>query len=186
MLNRKFTDRRDNFMGWQCRIRQIAMREGGGRPTTGMRPQLHLSGDESCCDEITVLLVRQDADRDASLLKHLFLKTQDSAERHESALEFLSATYYQRPREFSDELTGLFETSMSLAQLLLSNPDCVLNFSQFSASYRLPCTVRKLDHNEPAYQTTYWHNRLFNPNMPGRITILGFLPDWSVAEMDPT
>ena len=31
---------RDEFIGWQCRIRQIAVREGGGRPSSGMRPRV--------------------------------------------------------------------------------------------------------------------------------------------------
>ncbi len=30
---------RDNFLGWQCRIRQHAMRRDGGRPCAGMRPR---------------------------------------------------------------------------------------------------------------------------------------------------
>ena len=29
---------RQQFMGWQMRIRQIAMREHGGRPLAAMRP----------------------------------------------------------------------------------------------------------------------------------------------------
>ena len=31
---------RDAFLGWQCRIRQIAMREYGGQPLAGMRPSV--------------------------------------------------------------------------------------------------------------------------------------------------
>ena len=33
---------RDHFLGWQCRLRQLAVREAGGRPTSGMRPELRL------------------------------------------------------------------------------------------------------------------------------------------------
>ena len=181
----KETDLRDNFLGWQCRVRQIAMREGGGRPTPGMRPHLCLTSDGNFSDEITVLLVRRDPGHDASQFRHMVLKTQDPAARHESAVQFLSATYYQRPREFSDELTGLFEPSMLLVRALLARGDCVLYFRQFSASYRLPCAVRRLGEDETAYQATYWHNRLFNPNIPGNIIVLGFLPDWSKAEAEP-
>ena len=32
--------RRDSFLDWQCRIRQVAMREEGGRPSPGMRPRV--------------------------------------------------------------------------------------------------------------------------------------------------
>ena len=181
----KETDLRDNFLGWQCRVRQIAMREGGGRPTPVMRPHLCLTSDGNFSDEITVLLVRRDPGHDASQFRHMVLKTQDPAARYESAVQFLSATYYQRPREFSDELTGLFQPSMLLVRALLARGDCVLDFHQFSASYRLPCAVRRLGEDEIAYQATYWHNRLFNPNILGNIIVLGFLPDWSKAEAEP-
>src|SRR5262245_24708716 len=31
---------REDFLAWQCRIRQIAMRQDGGRPSPGMRPRV--------------------------------------------------------------------------------------------------------------------------------------------------
>ena len=31
---------RDAFLGWQCRIRQMAVREHAGYPLPGMRPRL--------------------------------------------------------------------------------------------------------------------------------------------------
>jgi hypothetical protein len=179
------TDLRNNFLGWQCRVRQIAMRDSGGRPSTGMRPLVSLTSDGNFSDEITVLLIRREAGRDASQFRHMVLKTQDPAARYESAMQLLSATYYQRPHEFSDELTGLFQPSMLLVRALLARGDCVLDFQQFSASYRLPCFVRRLREEEPAYQATYWHNCLFNSSMPGNIVVLGFLPDWNSAEGEP-
>jgi len=38
---------------------------------------------------------------------------------------------------------------------------------------------------ESLYQLTYWHNRLFNSNIPASIVVLGFQPDWAKAEADP-
>ena len=34
---------RDAFLGWQCRIRQIAMRRHDGRPTSGVTPLVSVS-----------------------------------------------------------------------------------------------------------------------------------------------
>ena len=42
-----------------------------------------------------------------------------------------------------------------------------------------------LDPEEPAFEATFWHNRLFNPNLPGDVAILGFQPDWRSAQADP-
>ena len=32
----------DHFIGWQCRVRQYVMRNGEGRPSPGMRPDVIL------------------------------------------------------------------------------------------------------------------------------------------------
>ena len=31
---------RDDFLGWQCRLRQLSARQAGGRPLDGMRPKV--------------------------------------------------------------------------------------------------------------------------------------------------
>ncbi len=50
---------------------------------------------------------------------------------------------------------------------------------------RIPCAVHDLEENDPAWQATFWHNTMFNPNIPGGIRILAFTPDWAAAEADP-
>jgi hypothetical protein len=49
----------------------------------------------------------------------------------------------------------------------------------------LPCGVRSLTENDPAFQATFWHNAMFNPHLPAGVKILAFQPDWSRAEADP-
>jgi len=34
---------------------------------------------------------------------------------------------------------------------------------------------------DAAFQAAYWHNRLFNPQPPPEVLILGFRPDWTSA-----
>ena len=46
---------RDDFLAWQCRIRQIAMRAEGGRPSQGMRPRVL---DEAGTELAAALTVR--------------------------------------------------------------------------------------------------------------------------------
>jgi chorismate dehydratase len=38
---------------------------------------------------------------------------------------------------------------------------------------------------DPARAASIWHNRLFNPNLPDDVRVLGFQPDWSAAEAAP-
>lgn len=168
------------FVGWQCRLRQLAVRHDGGRPSEAMRPSVSLE-DGRALGQVTVLLVKREPDALTAQFRHMVLKTQDPQERYQNALRLLAAEYYQRPEEFSDQLTALFAQGSQLCALLLQAQRCVLEFDQWNESYRIPCQVRPLEDTHPAYQATYWHNRLFNPAMPGDMTGLAFLPDWSAA-----
>ena len=47
----------NHFIGWQCRVRQYAMRNGEGRPTSGMRPDVFLEDGEEVSSALTLLLV---------------------------------------------------------------------------------------------------------------------------------
>jgi hypothetical protein len=48
---------RDDFLGWQCRIRQIAMRQDSGRPSPGMRPRVLDTAGREIAPALTVLIV---------------------------------------------------------------------------------------------------------------------------------
>ncbi len=176
---------RDHFLGWQCRLRQLAVREAGGRPTSGMRPELRLTADGPPLGAITTLILRRAPEQATAQFRHMARKTQDPAERYAAALEMLAAAYYQRPQEFSDRMTALFGPGSEIAGRSLSAGRCLLVFAQYSQGYTLPCTVRALAEDDPAFQGTYWHNALFNPALPGGLRVLGFQPDWARAEAEP-
>lgn len=176
---------RDHFLGWQCRVRQLSARQGGGRPTTGMRPGVSLPGEDQSRAAITVLIVKREPEQSTAEFRHMVQRTQDPAEHYKSALRALAATYYQRPADFSDEMTGLFNDGATMVVRLLQAGRCVLEFEQYSQRYRLACTVRDLPKTDPAFAATYWHNRLFNPHIPAEISVLGFRPDWAAAHAEP-
>lgn len=184
-LDASHTAMREHFLGWQCRLRQLSVRQGGGRPTTGMRPSVSLSDEDQARAAITVLIVKREPEQATAEFRHMVQRTQDPAERYSSALRALSAAYYQRPAEFSEEMTALFNTDGEIAARLLQAGSCVLDFEQYSQRYRLACTVRPLPDKDPAFQATYWHNRLFNPHIPAEISVLAFMPDWATARAEP-
>ena len=177
---------RDHFLGWQCRIRQIAMRDFGGRPSDGMRPELTLAGHAASLGPVTVLLNRREPYETIMQLRHIVRRTEDPLLRLEDGMKLLQGTYYQRAREFSDVLTALFGPTSPLVAQLLNIGRARLDFQQFSQSYRVPCDVRLLAEADEAWQATYWHNSLFNPNLPGQVKIVAFKPDWAHASADPS
>jgi hypothetical protein len=176
---------RDAFLGWQCRLRQLAMRQGAGRPTSGMRPLVTVQGEAQPLGQITVLIVRQAPEQSTAQFRYAVKRTLDPVERWEAAVTSMQASYFQQPGAFSDTLTALFGQGSEAAEWLVLAGKARLDFEQYSQRFRLPCTVRALAERHPFHQATYWHNHLFNPNMPAAVRVLAFQPDWAHAEADP-
>ena len=173
-----------HFVGWQCRLRQLAMREGDGRPTEGMRPVVELRGRE--LGRITVVLNRLPEHALLAELRFTVQRTPEPLERWEAAMRLFQGIYFQQPRQFSDEVTALFAGDSPLAAALAEAGDCRLRFAQFRQAYDLPCTVRRLDAADPLHAATWWHNALFNPRLPPAPAILAFRPDWATATATPS
>jgi len=73
----------DVFIAWQCRLRQKAIRQQGGRPLLGMRPRLMSPDGREIAPFITVLLVEKEPEATTDLLRHIIRKTQDPRQRYE-------------------------------------------------------------------------------------------------------
>ncbi len=161
------------------------MRQDEGRPSPGMRPRVLAGDGREISAAMTVLLVPSAPEESTDFFRFQSLKTRDPKQTYEKGLEYLQATHFQHPKNFSDDLTALFNTGAPLAEDLLAMGGCVLEFDQFSQRYGLPCTVRLLAQGDPAFEATYWHNRIFNPAMPGDVTVLALHPDWTSAQAEP-
>jgi hypothetical protein len=175
---------RHAFLAWQCRVRQIAIRDHGGRPTPGMRPVLEVATQR--VGPITVVLNKGDGGETTTQFRFLVKKTHDPLERYEAAMRHLAAAYYQKPDSFSDQMTALFAPEAGLPGQIAGRDDCRLLFEQFRQRWRLPCTARLLDPSTPSWQATYWHNALFNEHLPSGVQIVAFAPDWSRVEAEPS
>jgi hypothetical protein len=172
---------REDFMGWQCRLRQLSARQAGGRPLSGMRPQVLSPNGDVLADGVTVLIVEHEPANNTQLFEFQCKRTNDPVERYDKILELLSANYFQYPQNFSDMMTALFGAASDLPPALLHLGRCLLEFEQFTQAYRVPCEVVELDQAHAFYQATYWHNHMFNPTMPPNTRILAFKPDWPHA-----
>jgi hypothetical protein len=173
---------RDDFLAWQCRIRQFAMRQDGGRPSPGMRPRVRDRSGQELSPALTVLIVPRDPAESTDFFRFQVLKTADPRDLYERALTYLQADYFQRPGEFGDVLTAALPPNSELAAKLIGDGRCLLEFDQFSQRYRLPCAAFATDPGEAIREATLWHNRLFNPSLPDDVLVLGFRPDWRSAE----
>jgi hypothetical protein len=97
---------RDDFIGWQCRLRQLSARQARGRPLDGMRPRLLSPAGDELSPGIIVLIVEHDSVNNTQMLRFQCQKTNDPIERYDRVLELLSSAYFQHPKNFSDEMTA--------------------------------------------------------------------------------
>ena len=175
-----------HFLGWQCRIRQYAMRNDEGRPTAGMQPGVFLEDGKEVVSAVTLLLVPDLLQESILQFRFMALKTQDPQERYKKAVQLLSASFYQNVENFSGLMTGLFSRSSETVNRLKKNQRCVLEFDFRQQKFRVPAGIKVLLKKNPKYEFTYWHNFLFNPHLSPDVTVLGFEPDWSDSSADPT
>ncbi|MGH6805061.1 MAG: hypothetical protein ACREC3_17110 [Methyloceanibacter sp.] len=175
---------RDEFLAWQCRIRQIAMRQDGGRPSPGMRPRLLDQAGRDLVPALTVLMIPRDPSESTAFFRFQVMKHADPRELYEHALGFLQADYFQQPASFSDQLLAILPEGSKVAAALVTDGRCILAFEQFSQAYRLPCAVSALQPGDAARDAAIWHNRLFNPALPETVHVVAFKPDWASARAD--
>ena len=176
---------RDHFLGWQCRIRQIAVRQDGGRPSPAMRPRV-LDGDgREFSPALTVVMVKRDPRDSTAFFRFQVRKSSDPRIVYERGLAFLQSDYFQQPQDFSDILTAVLPAGSGLASALAGRGSAFLAFEQFRQAYVIECAVTELPRTSAAREATIWHNRIFNPELPDDVHVLAFTPDWTTARADP-
>ncbi len=177
---------RESFLKWQCHVRQIAMRQGGGKPSDGMLPAIRLSEDGEPIGHIISVMSKNYEHSKTMEFRHMIRRTRDPKVRRESAIKFLSEYYYQKPREFADTLTATFQPDSTGARDIMKAGRCWLRFEEYSQTYDIACRPYQMGENDPLYQATFWHNLLFNPSLPGDTIVVGFDPDWDASSADPS
>lgn len=180
-LGQSYSDHplRMTFMKWQCRVRQMNMREGDGRPDDAIMPAVYLDGADEPLGHIITLLNKAPGYSVTPEFLHMARKTHDPAQRRADALKFLSAAHYQKAAEFSDVLTATFPPESEGALTIRRAQSCHLVFEAYAQRFDLDCKVWKLARHNALYQATMAHNRLFNPAIPPDTVVLGFEPDWA-------
>ena len=165
-----------DFMRWQCRLRKRSMRELDGRPTDGMTAGIHSvnGGDEQA--RINFLILHSDPAGRTAEFQHIVRKTPDSSQWMKDGLRILAERHYQDDEPFSERLTALFALDSQVAYALLKAGQCRLSFAENSIAHEFDFEVSSLNHDDALFEATYWHNRLFNPALPGKVRVLGFTP----------
>ena len=176
---------KDAFLKWQCHTRQFMMRTAEGRPTDAVMPAVVLRGSTDPMGHIITILNKAPGFSLTPELLHMARKTNDPAQIRDTALKFLSSTYFQKHQEFSDILTATFPAGSQGAETIRDCGQVTLIFEAYAQRFDLDCKVLTMGKHNPLHEATFAHNRLFNQNMPDDTEILGFEPDWNKCTSDP-
>ena len=176
---------KDSFMRWQCHVRQLMMRQDQGRPTDAITPAVVLPGAAEPMGHIITVLSKAPGYAQTPEMQHMARKTNDPAQVREAAIQYLSSTYYQKFREFSDVLTATFPAGSPGADAIRDADRVTLIFEAFAQRYDLDCKVWRLAPQNALYQATMAHNALFNPALPPDTQVLAFEPNWDASTSDP-
>jgi hypothetical protein len=176
---------RSHFLGWQCRIRQISARDYEGQPLPAMRPRVSRRNGDVLLPAMTILLIPAESAESTAYFKFQVQKTVDPAAVREAGVSYLAGGFYQVAELFSDELTAVFGAESEVVKLMTKATEVVLDFDQFSQSFRMFCKVRKLGGTDQAREASLWQARIFNSNIASNAVVLGFKPDWKNAVAIP-
>jgi len=173
------------FFKWQCRVRQVAMRDNAGRPDDAITPALILPGESEPLGHIITLINKAPMYSVTPELEHMAAKTNDPAQRRDQAMRYFSATFYQKAAEFAAILTATFPPASPGAARIREAETVRLVFDAYAQRFDLTCKVWRLAANNPFYRSTIAHNQLFNPTIHPDTEVLGFEPDWSISTSEP-
>jgi len=176
---------REYFLGWQCRIRQMAMRQYGGRPTPGMAAKVYLPSGDVVVEAMTIVLVPLQPEESTAFLKFNVQKSNDPRVVYEKGLTYLQSTYYQQPHLFDGDVTAVFGQGSAIAAAILKAPEVVLEFEEYGQTFRMIARACRLKAKDPALEATLWHNRTFNPAIPNSAEVLSFAIEWRSAQAHP-
>jgi hypothetical protein len=173
------------FLGWQCRIRQMSVRQFGGQPMPAVRPRVSSKSGELIVPAMAILLIPQEPSASTAFFKFQVQKNNEPEQIRDAALQYLAADYFQLPELFSDEMAAVFPPQSTVAARLVGEKTLLLDFEQYSQKFSIPCRPRRMSASEPARDSAFWQARLFNENLPKDVDVIGFKPNWKTATADP-
>ena len=164
----------NDFVIWQCSIRQRNFRLFGGKPSEGTIANLSdIKSNKEICSLRSVLLEKNCLNT-AKMFEFMIKQTHEPELRFDKALKFLASEYYNNPRNFAGSFTATFDKNSSVFKKLLKIKKINVQFFERETGFHFPVTICKLKKNDEKWQYTFWHNFFFNPALNENIEILYF------------
>ena len=101
----------NNFVVWQCSIRQRNFRMFNGKPSEGTVANLsEIKSNKELCNIRSVLIEKNCIDT-AKMFEFMIKQTHEPEIRFDKIIKFLSSEYYNTPANFDGSFTATFDNN---------------------------------------------------------------------------
>ena len=167
----------NNFVIWQCSLRQRNFRMFGGKPSEGT---IAIAIDKKNDCEITFfrsILMEIECLNTAKMFEFIHKQTHDPETRFDKAIKFFSSEYYNTPKNFDGSFTATFKNKSKIVKNLLKLKKINVQFFERETGFSFPVIITKLKKTNDKWRYTFYHNAFFNISLTEDIEILNFSPE---------
>ena len=166
----------NNFVIWQCSIRQRNFRMFSGKPSEGTSANLSDIGSNKELSNIRSVLIEKNCLNTAKMFEFMIKQTNEPELRFDKIVKFLSSEYYNTPSNFDGSFTATFDKNSEYYKKILKKKKLIAQFFERGTGFYFPVKISKLKKNDAKWKYTFWHNFFFNPNLNENIEIIHFAP----------
>ncbi len=167
----------NDFVDWQCLLRQSNFRKYSGKPSEGTVASIY---DKNSNKEITSLrsiLIERNPLNSAKMFEFMTKKTHDPEERFLKAVKYFASEYFENSKIFDGSFSATFPNNSKIAKDLLKKRKLNVQFFQSPIGFNFSVNVKKLKKKDPIWKFTFFHNCFFNSSLDENIEILFFKPE---------
>ena len=166
----------NDFVIWQCSIRQRNFRMFSGKPSEGITATLSDIRLNKELFNIRSVLIEKNCLNTAKMFEFMIKQTNEPELRFDKIVKFLSSEYYNTPTNFDGSFTATFDKKSEIYKEILKNTKLIAQFFERETGFYFPVKVSKLKKNDAKWKYTFWHNFFFNPYLNEDIEIIHFAP----------
>ena len=166
----------NDFVVWQCSIRQRNFRMFSGKPSEGITATLSDIRLNKELFNIRSVLIEKNCLNTAKMFEFMIKQTNEPELRFDKIVKFLSSEYYNTPTNFDGSFTATFDKKSEIYKKILKNKKLIAQFFERETGFYFPVKVSKLKKNDAKWKYTFWHNFFFNPYLNEDIEIIHFAP----------
>ena len=167
----------DDFVGWQCLLRQRNFRKFSGKPSNGTVAQIIDKKTNYEIFSLQSILMEKNPLKTAQMFEFMIKKTHDPEERYLKAVQFFSSEYFEETKNFDGSFSATFSNNSSMLKKILNKKKLTVQFFEHTTGFNFSVNVSKLKKNEPEWMYTFYHNSFFNTDLRNNIEILLFIPE---------